>query len=137
GQSYVYDPFGNLYQINVTKGSAPTLSISVDQTTNRISGSGYTYDANGNVTSSGYTYDVENRMITAVGSADVVYAYSPSNQRVWKGTYTISGGNWTQTAQEVYFYGVDGKKLGTYQMAPNPPLGVAITPTELRAYFGS
>jgi len=143
GQGFVYDPFGNLNQINVTKGSAPTLSVAIDQTTNRLMGSLYNYDPNGNMLTDGsrdaYSYDVENRMLTAagVGVPDVVYAYSPSNQRVWKGTYTNSGGNWTQTAQEVYFYGVDGKKLGTYQMAPNPPSGVTITPTELRAYFGS
>jgi hypothetical protein len=32
---------------------------------------------------------------------------------------------------------VDGKKLGTYVVALNPPLGPSILTTDLRAYFGS
>ena len=36
GQSFGYDGFGSLLSQTVTKGSAPTLSVSVDPATNRI-----------------------------------------------------------------------------------------------------
>ena len=47
-RTYSYDGCGNLYQKAVIKGSAPALSVNVDATTNRLTGSGYVYDANGN-----------------------------------------------------------------------------------------
>jgi len=67
GDSYGYDPFGNLLSKTVTAGSAPTLSQSVSETTNRVSG--YTYDANGNADASPsgepLAYDAENRLVEA------------------------------------------------------------------------
>jgi len=104
GQGSVYDGFGNLTQKTAIRGSVPTLSVTVDQTTNRVAG---TYDQNGNLTGDGtnlYTFDIENRMVAMNGGT--FYAYDPQNRRVLK--QTSSG------AQEVYFYGPDGKKLGTY-----------------------
>ena len=50
GQSFSYDGFGNLLAQTVTKGSAPTLSVLVSGTTNRITTGGYSYDDNGNLT---------------------------------------------------------------------------------------
>ncbi|MGD0620015.1 MAG: hypothetical protein ABSB67_20420 [Bryobacteraceae bacterium] len=53
GQQYVYDGFGNLYQKNVTAGSAPSMGFVVDPTTDRLTnpgGTAFTYDANGNET---------------------------------------------------------------------------------------
>jgi YD repeat-containing protein len=38
GQSYNYDGFGNLTNQNVIKGSAPTLAVTYDLTTNRRTG---------------------------------------------------------------------------------------------------
>jgi RHS repeat-associated protein len=40
------------------------------------------------------------------------YAYDPDNRRIWKAG-----------SQEVYFYGVDGRRMGTYQLTsfPDPP----------------
>jgi YD repeat-containing protein len=64
GQSFGYDGFGNLLSQTVTKGSAPMLSINVNASTNRITTSGFSYDANGNLTAMPFltmNYDIENR----------------------------------------------------------------------------
>ncbi len=44
-----------------------------------------------------------------VASAGAQYAYDSRNKRVWRSI--LSGGN---LAQQVYVYGVDGQKIGTY-----------------------
>ena len=41
GQGFVYDGFGNLYQKNVTKGSAPSMQYTVNAATNQLGGLGY------------------------------------------------------------------------------------------------
>src|SRR5271165_6537154 len=137
GQGFVYDGFGNLYQKNVTQGSAPSLSVTANAATNQISG--YGYDSNGNTTympgsSPLYmSYDVENRMASATQNStpQVLYAYDASNRRVWKGTVNNSG---VITAQEMYYYGADGKKLGTYvAQFGSPGQWVA---TDLQVHFG-
>ena len=46
GLSFGYDGFGN----RVSQTGARTHEVVVDPATNRISGSGYVYDANGNMT---------------------------------------------------------------------------------------
>jgi RHS repeat-associated protein len=112
GQSFTFDGFGNLLQQTVTKGSAPSLSVLVDTATNHITTSGYAYDANGNLTAmptlSSLVYDVDNRLITATHTSNGTdqYRYDPSNRRVWKKK--------PDGTQETYFYGLDGRKLGTY-----------------------
>lgn len=83
GQSFVYDPFGNLLQQNVTSGSAPAMNLTVDPNTNRINMSGFVYDAAGNLTqtpnangtSNTYAYDSENRLVKANGTS---YFYGSS-----------------------------------------------------------
>lgn len=89
GQSYSYDGFGSLTAKTVTLGTAPTLSVTPDPATNRISGLGY--DSNGNVTSYPFgtgtatlNYDVENHVIggTANGAALPTYAYNAGQQPV-------------------------------------------------------
>src|SRR5271165_1499509 len=137
GQGFVYDGFGNLYQKNVTQGSAPSLSVTSNAATNQISG--YGYDSNGNTTympgsSPLYmSYDVENRMASATQNStpQVLYAYDASNRRVWKGTVNNSG---VITAQEMYYYGADGKKLGTYVAQFGSP-GQWFA-TDLQVHFG-
>jgi len=124
GQAFVYDGFGNLYQKNVTKGSAPSLSVGVNQATNQLSESGLGYDANGNALGpypASQTYDVENRVSSAgqYNVPQVVYAYDSRNRRVWKATVNSSG---VITEQEMYFYGANGKKLGTYLPIFNSPV---------------
>jgi RHS repeat-associated protein len=126
-ENYGYDGFGNLVSKTPTAGSPPTLSIAVDPATNRIIGQ--FYDANGNQQSLTYTYDVENRI---VGAAGVQYAYDSQNKRIWKGTIDING---NLSAQEAYFYGVDGQKLGTYAL--NLSTNLTCTPSNLAVYFGA
>jgi len=128
-ETYAYDGFGNLLSKTPT-GGAPTLSQSVSATTNQIVG--VTYDANGNQVSGGYGYDAENRMATATG---IQYGYDSRNKRVWSGA--TSGSSVTQT---VYFYGVDGRRLGIYSfVTPPSELGapqLSDLPKSLAVYFG-
>jgi len=127
-ETYAYDGFGNLTTKTPT-GGAPQLSILVSATTNQIQGvSGLSYDFNGNELYGGVAYDGENRLLSAPG---VQYAYDSRNKRVWKGTFSGS----TLTAQEAYFYGVDGKKLGTYSLTLNGSQLTATT-TQTAVFFG-
>lgn len=128
GLAWSYDGFGNRGAQTVTKGSAPTWSGVVDGATNRVVGSGYSYDANGNATSlpgvGSMTYDYENRLLTASGES---YQYGPDNKRVWK---KKAGGG-----EEIYFYGVSGQLLGVYELAS--PGGVwQATTAAVRVWFG-
>ncbi len=107
GISLSYDGFGNRTSQTVTKGSAPVANFTYNPATNRVVGSDYAYDANGNVTAtaaSTLSYDVENRL---VGANQEHYGYGPGNQRVWK--------QWPDGHEEVYFWGPDGRKLGGYR----------------------
>jgi hypothetical protein len=70
----------------------------------------------------GVTDDIENRMLTAAGKT---YRYSQSGQRI----YMNSG-----TAQGINYYGVDGRKLGTYQPAINIDY-VSFTTLNKNVYF--
>jgi hypothetical protein len=47
---FTYDDFGNRTNEPVTKGSGPSVLSSINLATNRINGSGYTHEANGNLT---------------------------------------------------------------------------------------
>jgi RHS repeat-associated protein len=117
GESYVYDGYGNLTQMNPTgTAGAPSLNVSValdanNVPTNRISATGVSYDNNGNQTL-GFggvhlSYDAVNRVGTAMlGSQSYNYGYDSDNRRIY--SRNASG---TET---IYFYGVDGKKLATY-----------------------
>ncbi len=129
-QSFGYDAFGNL--VSKSGSNSPPLSISVNAATNQIQGvSGLSYDANGNQLYGGVAFDSENRIVTAPG---VQYAYDSQNKRIWKGTFSGS----TMTAQEAYFYGVDGQKLGTYSLYLNTtsPVYLSCTNTNLAVFFG-
>jgi hypothetical protein len=69
GLSFGYDGFGNLTQQTRVQGAtAPSMSVTVNPATNRITTAGYGYDANGNVmqTPDGrtYSYDVANWMVS-------------------------------------------------------------------------
>jgi RHS repeat-associated protein len=114
--AYTYDPFGNLIGMTPGGNGAPTLSQSITvsggQPTNQFTG--VSYDTNGNVTAYGpppaaaLGYDVANRLATV--NTTNVYAYDPANQRVY---FNTAG---TET---LYFYGLGGKKLATYTIAPS------------------
>src|SRR5215471_6156953 len=83
GNSYGYDPFGNLLQKTVTKCSAENLSVSAF-VNNQLSG--YSYDAAGNMThdattNTNYSFDQENRI---TGAGGYTYTYDADGNRVEK-----------------------------------------------------
>jgi RHS repeat-associated protein len=122
GQSFGYDSFGNLLNQVVTKGSAPSMSLTVNPANNRING--YSYDNNGNLTSMTnltLTHDVENRLVQSVHSSNGTerYVYSPSNERVWKQE---------PSRTLVFFYGIEGNLLATYGDGAN---------NDYNVYFGA
>jgi RHS repeat-associated protein len=85
GLSYDYDRYGNRWHQNVTQGQGPAPQYTFDNSTNRISGSGVTYDALGNVTNDGfhaYAYDAEGRLITVDGGTTATYVYDAEQRRV-------------------------------------------------------
>jgi RHS repeat-associated protein len=131
GQSFSYDGFGNRTAATVIKGSAPMSSFSFDPATNRITNSGFVYDANGNLiqipNASAISYDVENRIVSATGAGQDLYAYAPNNKRIWK--RPPSG------TEEFYFYGITGQKLGTYR-AGTGSTGYGMFVGDTNLYFG-
>ena len=85
GDSYGYDRYGNLLNMNVTQCSAPSLNVTVNNN-NQITNTGFAYDAAGNLTndsSQAYSWDGENRLKTAVSTN---YTFDGDNMRVAKGT---------------------------------------------------
>jgi RHS repeat-associated protein len=87
-----YDRYGNRTAQSIASGctgiTCPTNSVTISATTNRLSGSPYAYDLNGNMTNDGQNtlvYDAENRALSATnGSASGTYTYDGSNLRVEK-----------------------------------------------------
>jgi RHS repeat-associated protein len=123
GLSWSYDGFGNRLAQNLTKGTGPTSWAPVDANTNRISGFGYQYDPNGNMTNmpqqnAQMAYDSSNRMtrFTDLNDAES-YQYAPDNKRVWR-SKGCSQYNWTNglydPKPQIIFYSVFGQKLGEY-----------------------
>lgn len=83
---FVYDRYGNRTNQNVLYGNAPSPQTPTNGSTNHLIGTGYSYDASGNLTGDGshaYTYDAENRIAT-VDTTGAVYSYSAGNVRVKK-----------------------------------------------------
>ncbi len=73
-----------------TVGLCPQFTFS--SSTNRITTSGYSYDAAGNVTNDGvhaYTWDAEGRIATVDAGSTATYTYDALGQRV----YGVVGGN--------------------------------------------
>ena len=142
GQSYTYDVYGNLTDKNVTAGSAPSLHVIADAATNRVSGFGY--DANGNATAKSdgtMGYDAENRMMSFVGSGgspQMYYGYDARNKRLWSSDGSTDA-NANRTPYNLYFYGIDGHRLGTYRVSvmgnSTPFLSAYVVASD--TYFGS
>lgn len=80
GQSFAYDGFGNLTDVNTTAGSTPNLHVVADAATNRIVGG--SCDANGNDLSQG-TYNASNRLVAAAGGV-ASYGYDGDEHRMSK-----------------------------------------------------
>jgi len=80
GLAWTDDRYGNRTAQSISSGcqspmTCPTNSVTIDATTNRISGSGATYEANGNMTSDGVNslaYDAENHLISSSGIAGTI-----------------------------------------------------------------
>ncbi|QOY91377.1 RHS repeat protein [Paludibaculum fermentans] len=133
GLSWVYDGFGNRLQQNVTKGTAPSTVQTVNAATNRLNGTGFGYDSNGNMTdwstpsgSVTASYDIDNRMTQIVTpSVTETYKYGPGNLRVKK----YQGGTWTYTV-----YGQGGEVLGTYTLCTAAGTSF-LCDARLRVYF--
>ena len=64
GQSFTYDGFGNLTNVNVTQGSAPTYPANYNASTNQQTGD--CADANGNIGTSGPQFPYGPYMINAM-----------------------------------------------------------------------
>ena len=88
GQSFGYDRYANLTTINVTQCTAPMLSLSVN-TNNQITNTGFTYDADGDLTGDGtytYSWNAEQHLKSA---ASVTYTYDGDLRRVEKSSGTL------------------------------------------------
>jgi RHS repeat-associated protein len=144
GQTFSYDPFGNLTAKTAT-GAAPTIPTSAEPSS---------YDANGNVTAtygSQYIYDGQNRMVeyndTINNGATLAhFGYDPQNRRVWQWNGSLYAPyNVNPAAYTVYFYGVDGKRLASYTLTANvtwqgnqvSSVYMASAVAQQDAYFGS
>jgi RHS repeat-associated protein len=111
-QEYSYDGFGNRLTADTTgkncSGNAPCGGSVASDASNRITTSGFSYDAAGNMQTSGgntYGYDGAGMMssLTAPNGWRYDYIYTADDERI--ATYT-GGGNWQFT-----FRGLDGKVL--------------------------
>ncbi|MBI3896342.1 MAG: hypothetical protein HY313_10485, partial [Acidobacteria bacterium] len=99
--------------------SAPTLSLSISTTTNRITNTGFSYDAAGNVLTDGfssYIWNAEGRMDSTAGYR---YVYDGDGRRVAKVTgghgRGSTGRNPSQQThnsnEKLYWYGLGGQVL--------------------------
>jgi RHS repeat-associated protein len=124
GLSMTYDRYGNRWGQAVTAGTAPSSSVSVDYSSNRITTTGYSYDSNGNMTNDGsntLTYDAENRAVTTNGNSGT-YTYDGNNLRVTKSSGATS---------TVYIYS-GGTDIAEYQNGALPS-----APTNEYVYSGN
>jgi RHS repeat-associated protein len=136
GETYTYDGFGNLTQMQPTgTAGAPSLSVTVDATTNRLTASGAQYDKNGNLLT-GFPgielqYDTANRVSEVMESAgNSYYLYDSDNRRI----YYRNASN----SETIYFYGADGTKLATYTYTIIPNNGnpvIQFTQQSANVYF--
>ncbi|MGA9043135.1 MAG: RHS repeat-associated core domain-containing protein [Terriglobales bacterium] len=93
GESFTIDAWGNLTGKTVTKCSAENLSVGPATLQNQLpTGSGFGYDAAGDMTSNGsatYTYNGEGQLKTTAG---VTYTYDGDGNRVEKSSGTLYWG---------------------------------------------
>ncbi|MGH9890867.1 MAG: RHS repeat-associated core domain-containing protein [bacterium] len=86
GLSWSYDIWGNRTAQTVTSGTCTMSSLSFNGN-NRITNTGFVYDAAGNLTNEPgktYQYDAENRMTSVGGGSTATYVYNAEGQRVRK-----------------------------------------------------
>jgi len=88
GLGWTYDPYGNRLSQSTTSGACFSPNHGVNGA-NRITDTGYNYDAAGNMISDNlhtYTYDAENRLTQVDGGATATYIYDAEGQRLQKTT---------------------------------------------------
>jgi RHS repeat-associated protein len=98
GLSFGYDIWANLTSASVAQCSAPALSLSVSAQ-NKITNTGFSYDASGNLLGDGassYVFNAESQIKTGAG---VTYTYDGDGKRVQK-----SNG-------KLYWYGMGSEVL--------------------------
>ena len=106
---WAYDRYGNRWQQSQNGGNCLTVGLSFNSN-NHMVGSGYSYDAAGNLLSDNvntYTYDAENR-ISSADAGSITYVYDAFGHRVRK---TVSF-----TSQD-FTYDLQGHVLDTLQPA--------------------
>jgi hypothetical protein len=91
--------------------SAPTTYHAYDPATNRLLATGYTYDANGNLTAMPgltMTCNVENRLTQAISNLNGAesYGYDPAGHRLWK--------QGPDGVTHVYYNGPNGQPLADF-----------------------
>jgi RHS repeat-associated protein len=98
GLQFGFDIYANLLSASVTKCAAPILGLTINAS-NRISNSGFAYDAAGNLTADGsysYQWDAESRIKAGAG---VNYTYDGDGKRVQK------------SSGKLYWYGLSSDPL--------------------------
>jgi hypothetical protein len=102
GNSYVYDIWGNLTNMNPIAGKTYYQNLQAAPASTKNQLPSFSYDAAGNMTADGvhtYAWDAENRM-QSVDAGAATYAYTPDGERVKKtvsGTATWFRAAWSQT----------------------------------------
>lgn len=127
GLQWTYDRYGNRLSQAATAGSPPQNSVTVNSSTNCLTGTGYSCDASGNMTGDGIntlTYDAENRTSTVNGPyGGATYTYDGNGLRVEK---QVTGGTTT-----VYIFS-GSKVIAEYDNGAAPSL-----PSREYIYSGS
>ncbi len=109
--TYTYDQYGNRLTQTPLQGGY-TFDPTISSANNRITTSGFTYDAAGNMTNDtvhSYTYDAEGNILQVDGGSTAVYVYDALNQRVHVQT---------ASATNEYVYDFAGRRISTW-LSPN------------------
>jgi len=78
---------------------------------------------------------VSNRMVLTQGSSgQALFEYDGSNKRVFQQKQHYDGNNWVTDSTIYYFYGIDGKMLGTYGATVNGTT-ISWSLSSTRVYF--
>jgi RHS repeat-associated protein len=126
--TFSYNPAGQLRQETRSNeayawtgaGSSKAYSINGQNQYTAVSGTGFGYDPNGNLTSDGstaYAYDVENRLVSAAGVKNATLTYDPlgrlfqvssasgTTQFLWDGDELVAEYNATGALTARYVHG--------------------------------
>ncbi len=109
--TYTYDQYGNRLTQTPLQGGY-TFDPTINSANNRITTSGFTYDAAGNMTNDtvhSYTYDAEGNILQVDGGSTAIYVYDALNQRVHVQT---------ASATNEYVYDFAGRRISTW-LSPN------------------